>query len=127
MPDTRTPQPRLRLKVGNEVAMGPGKAQLLALIDQHRSISAAARAMGLSYRRAWLLVEEMNRCFASPLVATATGGARGGGAAVTELGQEVLARYRRMQKKAAASIAADLRHLQGLMSAVQPEGEDDHA
>ena len=55
------------------------------------------------------------------------GGARGGGAAVTELGQEVLARYRRMQKKAAASIAADLVHLQGLMSAAHPEGEDDHA
>ncbi|ONF43476.1 hypothetical protein BTO32_12460 [Marinobacter lutaoensis] len=99
MPDTRIPQPRLRLKVGNEVAMGPGKAQLLALIDQHRSISAAARAMGLSYRRAWLLVETMNRCAVSPLVMTATGGRRGGGAQLSALGQDTLARYRRLEQR----------------------------
>lgn len=108
---------RVRVMQGQTIAFGPGKADLLQAIAQTGSISAAAREMQMSYRRAWLLVEEMNRCFASALVATATGGARGGGAAVTELGQEVLARYRRMQKKAAASIAADLAHLQGLMRA----------
>jgi molybdate transport system regulatory protein len=96
---------RVRVMQGQTIAFGPGKADLLQAIAQTGSISGAAREMDMSYRRAWLLVEEMNRCFASPLVATATGGARGGGAAVTELGQG--ARYRRMQKKAAASIAAD--------------------
>lgn len=118
---------RVRVMQGDTIAFGPGKADLLQAIVRTGSISGAAREMQMSYRRAWLLVEEMNRCFASPLVATATGGARGGGAAVTELGQEVLARYRRMQKKAAASIAADLRHLQGLMNETDEEGGGNHA
>lgn len=126
---------RVRVMQGQTIAFGPGKADLLQAIAQTGSISGAAREMDMSYRRAWLLVEEMNRCFASPLVATATGGARGGGAAVTELGQEVLARYRRMQKKAAASIASELRQLQALMRPAdeqiaedQRQGQDsDHA
>ncbi|WP_343654266.1 LysR family transcriptional regulator [Herbaspirillum sp.] len=116
---------RVRVMLGQTIAFGPGKADLLQAIAQTGSISGAAREMDMSYRRAWLLVEEMNRCFASPLVATATGGARGGGAAVTELGEEVLARYRRMQKKAAASIAGELRQLQALMRpADEQEAED---
>ena len=126
---------RVRVMQGQTIAFGPGKADLLQAIAQTGSISGAAREMDMSYRRAWLLVEEMNRCFASPLVATATGGARGGGAAVTELGQEVLARYRRMQKKAAASIAGELRQLQAFMRPAdeqvaedQRQGQDsDHA
>lgn len=114
---------RVRVMQGDTIAFGPGKADLLQAIAQTGSISGAAREMAMSYRRAWLLVEEMNRCFASPLVATATGGARGGGAAVTELGQEVLARYRRMQKKAATAIAADLRHLHSLMQQPEADGQ----
>ncbi|EOA05496.1 molybdenum transport regulator protein [Herbaspirillum frisingense GSF30] len=116
---------RVRVMQGQTIAFGPGKADLLQAIAQTGSISGAAREMDMSYRRAWLLVEEMNRCFASPLVATATGGARGGGAAVTELGQEVLARYRRMQKKAAASIAGELRQLQALMRPADEQGAED--
>ncbi|WP_288410211.1 LysR family transcriptional regulator [uncultured Herbaspirillum sp.] len=116
---------RVRVMQGDTIAFGPGKADLLQAIAQTGSISGAAREMGMSYRRAWLLVEEMNRCFASPLVATATGGARGGGAAVTELGREVLARYRRMQKKAATAIAADLRHLHSLMHEPEVEGDQE--
>jgi molybdate transport system regulatory protein len=116
---------RVRLMQGQTIAFGPGKADLLQAIAQTGSISGAAREMDMSYRRAWLLVEEMNRCFASPLVATATGGARGGGAAVTELGQEVLSRYRRMQKKAAASIAGELRQLQALMRPADEQGAED--
>lgn len=116
---------RVRVMQGQTIAFGPGKADLLQAIAQTGSISGAAREMDMSYRRAWLLVEEMNRCFASPLVATATGGARGGGAAVTELGQEVLARYRRMQKKAAASIAGELRQLQALMRPADEQGSED--
>lgn len=106
---------------GDAIAFGPGKADLLQAIVHCGSISGAAREMGMSYRRAWLLVEEMNGCFSSPLVSTATGGARGGGALVTEFGQAVLARYRRMQKKAESSIAADLAHLRTLMN---PSRED---
>lgn len=77
--------------------MGPGKADLLDAIRQHGSISAAARAMGMSYRRAWLLVDVMNRCWQKPLVATAPGHSRGGGAQVTPSGEQVLARYRTLQ------------------------------
>ena len=109
---------------GDAIAFGPGKADLLQAIARCGSISGSARDMGMSYRRAWLLVEEMNRCFSSALVSTATGGARGGGASVTGLGTEVLARYRRMQKKAENSIAADLAHLQTLMHPVQGDTDD---
>jgi molybdate transport system regulatory protein len=109
---------------GDAIAFGPGKADLLQAIEQCGSISAAAREMGMSYRRAWLLVEEMNSCFSTALVSTATGGARGGGAVVTEFGQAVLARYRRMQKKAETSIAADLAQLRSMMSPAD-EGADD--
>lgn len=90
--------PRLRLKAGEAIAMGPGKAQLLELIQQHRSISAAARALKMSYRRAWLLVDTMNTCFKNPLVLTATGGSRGGGAELSEEGQKVLTLYRQYEK-----------------------------
>lgn len=88
--------------------MGPGKADLLEAVDRLGSISAAARAMGMSYRRAWLLIDTMNQCFKSPLVHTAVGGGGGGGAQVTDLGREVLQRYRSMQAKAQASIERDM-------------------
>ena len=90
-------KPRVRLQLGDEVALGPGKAELLMLIEETGSISAAARRMGMSYRRAWLLVETMNRCFASPLVETAQGGKGGGGAGVSELGRRVLVLYQQME------------------------------
>lgn len=86
-------QPRLRLKAGDTVALGPGKIQLLEQIHQQRSISAAARAMKMSYRRAWLLVDTMNTCFRDPLVITATGGSKGGGAELSPTGRQVLALY----------------------------------
>ena len=90
-------RPRVRLQLGDEVALGPGKAELLMLIEETGSISAAARRMGMSYRRAWLLVETMNRCFSSPLVETAQGGKGGGGAGVSELGRRVLVLYQQME------------------------------
>ena len=84
---------RLKLKVqlycGAEIAMGPGKADLLEAIAREGSISAAGRALGMSYRRAWLLVDTMNRCFAQPLVETHSGS----GASVTEAGKVALADY----------------------------------
>ncbi|MDQ1831203.1 winged helix-turn-helix domain-containing protein [Massilia scottii] len=95
---------KVRLLQGGEIAMGPGKADLLDAIARTGSISAAARAMGMSYRRAWLLVDVMNRSFGAPLVRSAAGGSQGGGASVTGMGLEVLTHYRAMQ--AAASAAA---------------------
>ncbi|HSG33300.1 MAG TPA: LysR family transcriptional regulator [Sphingomonadaceae bacterium] len=84
---------KLQLMHGGEIAMGPGKAELLDRIEETGSISAAARAMGMSYRRAWLLVDAMNRCFAEPLVETRPGGGKQAGAQVTEAGKRVREAY----------------------------------
>lgn len=92
---------KLQITCGDEIAMGPGKADLLDAIAAAGSISGGARALGMSYRRAWLLVDTMNRCWREPLVATQPGGAPGSGAALTALGREVLAAYRALQRKAA--------------------------
>jgi molybdate transport system regulatory protein len=89
--------------------MGPGRAALVAHIGRTGSISAAARAMGMSYRRAWQLVEALNASFSMPVVITAIGGRRGGGAQVTEFGQQLVKRFHQMEDKASAAIAADLR------------------
>lgn len=86
-------QIRARLLQGEDIALGPGKVDLLQAIADTGSISAAARSMGMSYRRAWLLVDTMNRCFRSPLVASAAGGSHGGGAHLTDKGVEILQRY----------------------------------
>lgn len=108
-------QPRLRILLGALIAIGPGKADLLEGIAATGSISAAARRLGMSYRRAWLLVDVMNRCFLTPLVTTAKGGMRGGGATLTPLGAEVLRRYRGMEARAARAIAGDLSRFRALM------------
>lgn len=96
-------------------AMGPGKADLLEAIDRTGSISAAAKAMNMSYKRAWDLVDTMNKCFHQPLVSTATGGSHGGGAQVTEFGIDVLKRYRMMQSKADTAVAADVASFRQLL------------
>lgn len=98
----------LRVVLGGRVALGPGKAELLDGIAETGSISAAGRRMGMSYKRAWLLVEEMNAMFAEPLVNAAKGGAGGGGAALTQQGQRMLATYRRLEAAAAKAGAAEL-------------------
>lgn len=104
MARTRKEQPRIRVLIGSATALGPGKVDLLEAIAEGGSISAAARTMNMSYRRAWLLVDAMNRCFHGDVVVATTGGHGGGGAALSELGHEVLRRYREMEAKAAASI-----------------------
>jgi molybdate transport system regulatory protein len=104
----RYPGLTLRVLGKRAPAMGPGRAALLEKIAESGSISAAARDMGMSYRRAWQLVESINKSFSEPLVVTETGGKRGGGARVTELGVEVLRRFRAMESRASAAIAADL-------------------
>jgi molybdate transport system regulatory protein len=91
---------RIGVPLGDCYAMGPGKADLLEAIHETGSISAAGRKLGMSYRRAWLLVDEMNRCFRTPVVEARLGGAGGGGAKVTGLGLEALVRYRELQDQA---------------------------
>jgi molybdate transport system regulatory protein len=99
---------RLRIVLEPDIAIGPGKADLLEGIRQTGSIAGAGRAMGMSYKRAWYLVETMNRCFKSPLVEASKGGRAGGGARLTQLGQEVLERYRRMEMLTAEVIEPEM-------------------
>ncbi|NGZ86482.1 winged helix-turn-helix domain-containing protein [Duganella aceris] len=113
---------KLRLWREDEVAMGPGKADLLEAIGQTGSISAAARAMQMSYRRAWLLVDVMNRSFREPLVRSAVGGTRGGGAQLTEAGARVLAQFRVMEDAALTAAAAHLAPLVDELSDQAPGG-----
>ncbi len=105
--------PRLRIRIVFDEArfFGPGKADLLAGIERTGSIAAAGREMGMSYKRAWDLVQAMNAMFSSPLVAMARGGAKGGGAALTDEGERVLALYNRVQDAALDAGDAALREL----------------
>jgi molybdate transport system regulatory protein len=116
MARSRTARPRVRILIGSATALGPGKVELLEAIARTGSISAAARSMGMSYRRAWLLVDTVNRCFKDDLVITSTGGRGGGGAVVTPLGEEVLQRYRAMEKKAEKSVSAEVAVFAGLLA-----------
>ncbi|MEH3123511.1 MAG: LysR family transcriptional regulator [Sphingomonas phyllosphaerae] len=91
---------KIQIACGDALAMGPGKADLLEAIITEGSISGAGRALGMSYRRAWLLVDEMNRCFDPVLVETLKGGGRERGAKVSAAGLEVLKAYREMERDA---------------------------
>lgn len=106
---------RFRIYRDAVVAIGPGKVDLLQAIAEAGSISGAARAMGMSYRRAWLLVEELNNALDHPAVATATGGAQGGGARLTEVGERIVQRYRAIEETAARAAAADIAELASLL------------
>jgi molybdate transport system regulatory protein len=108
---SRYPGLTLRVMGAGSPAIGPGKAALVEQIGKSGSISSAARAMGMSYRRAWQLVEALNESFAEPVVVTAIGGKRGGGAKVTDFGLELVRRFRAMESKASAAIAGDLQQL----------------
>jgi molybdate transport system regulatory protein len=105
----------LRLDFDGERAVGPGKVRLLEEVERTGSIAAGGRAMGMSYRRAWLLVEEMNNCFKRPVVTTQLGGSGGGGAQLTLFGRQVVAHYRAMERDAAAAAA---RHIEALQRAL---------
>ena len=94
---------KAQLYCGDELAMGPGKADLLETIAREGSISGAGRAMGMSYRRSWLLVDSMNRCWQEKLVDTVAGGGRGRGASLTPMGQMVLRLYRTLEAGLAAT------------------------
>ncbi len=114
---------RIRVLFGSAFAIGPGKADLLQAIEQTGSISAAARSMGMSYRRAWLLIDTMNQCFREPVVDTATGGKGGGGARITSSGLTVLRRYREMEAAAAASVARHMADFSRLLRKLPPTGK----
>lgn len=101
----------LRIVLSEQAYIGPGRADLLDGISRTGSISAAGKEMGMSYKRAWGLVQALNEGFGKPLVETARGGAGQGGAQLTLLGEEVLARYRAMQKAVEAAIADDVKAL----------------
>jgi len=98
----------IRIVSGQKIALGWGRADLLGLIAETGSIAAAGRRMGMSYKRAWALVETMNEGFVAPLVVAAKGGAGGGGAQLTPLGVEVLAAYREIEAVAAEAAARPL-------------------
>lgn len=115
-PAVRVPKPQIRILFRKAIAMGPGKAELLQAIEHTGSISAAARQMDMSYRRAWMLVDAMNQSFREPVVTTETGGQKGGGARVTAFGQAVLARYLDMEAKAARAVEQEMAEFVKLMS-----------
>lgn len=101
-------QIKIRITNGPATAMGPGKAELLALINECGSISAAAKQMKMSYRRAWDLVDEVNKCFDQPLVSSSVGGSHGGGAKLTEFGVQVLENYHALIAKSQAASEREL-------------------
>ena len=102
----------IRIDLGPNRRVGPGKIRLLELIAEHGSISAAGRALGMSYRRAWLLVDELNHLFAEPVVAGQIGGRSGGGASLTPFGARLVECYREIERRAVAAAARPLAVLQ---------------
>jgi len=104
----------LRIDLSSGARIGPGKVRLLELIAQTGSISAAGREMDMSYRRAWMLVRELNETLGTAVVETRKGGTTGGGAELTRAGRQVIRCYRALEKKAAAAGAEDIVALESL-------------
>ena len=102
----------VRVDFGSERALGPGKIRLLEAIARTGSISQAGRSLDMSYRRAWLLVDDLNRCFREPVVTTQPGGAQGGGAALTAFGRELIHKYRAIETRAMAAARPQLHALE---------------
>jgi molybdate transport system regulatory protein len=111
-----TPRLTLRVDLGSGRALGPGKIRLLEAIEKTGSISQAGRNLGMSYRRAWLLVDAMHNCFRDPVIAAQPGGAHGGGATLTSFGQQLVERYRAIE---ADALVATRKHLHDIESALK--------
>lgn len=111
----------LRFDLNDGERLGRGKMELLEHIKATGSISAAGRAMDMSYRRAWLLVDAMNQMFRQTVVESQRGGKQGGGAVVTEFGEDLLARFRLMEAKVAEALASDLQWLEGELRYTPPK------
>ena len=107
---------RLRLQRNGEIILGPGRADLLTHIAQTGSIAAAGRRMGMSYKRAWILVDSLNATFRQPLVLATKGGAGGGGARLTPLGEHLLAAYRALEAATASAGAAHLSEIEAALA-----------
>ncbi len=107
---------RIRILFGEDAMLGPGKADLLERIRDTGSIAAAGRSMAMSYKRAWTLIDEMNSAFRDPLVESTRGGAKGGGARLTEAGDTVLTHYRKLEEIMAEAGAARINALQSMLS-----------
>jgi molybdate transport system regulatory protein len=122
--DVVSPRLRFRLLLGRSVAVGPGKADLLAAVAATGSIAAAGRSMGMSYKKAWYLLDTMNRCFREPLVEASKGGRAHGGARLTPMGEEVLARYRAIEGRAAEAFADELAALDALVVEEPPRAPE---
>lgn len=113
---SREPVLRIRIVFDQGRMIGPGKAELLERIDSYGSIAAAGREMGMSYKRAWTLIETLNAMFQEPLVARVRGGPGGGGAALTDAGHRVLGLYRDLERDAAQAGTESLTALCGLLA-----------
>jgi molybdate transport system regulatory protein len=113
----------LRIDFGPGRAVGPGKIRLLEAIREHGSISQGGRALGMSYRRAWLLVDDLNRCFREPVVAAQPGGPRGGGATLTAFGASLVERYRAIEAAAHEAGAEQLGALEAELRRAVPAEE----
>ena len=107
---------RLRITTGDIIAIGPGKIALLEAIEQTGSITSAARHLEMSYRRAWLLLDELNRALKRPAVDSAKGGPQGGGSALTAVGRELIALYRQIERTAEAACGDELKRLRALLA-----------
>jgi molybdate transport system regulatory protein len=107
---------RLRIYRDDSIAIGPGKIALLEAIAETGSISAAGRQLGMSYRRAWMLIDEMNKALSSPAVSAAAGGSHGGGTALTAVGEQIVKHYRAIESTARVTAAADITALTRLLA-----------
>lgn len=112
---TDSPSLRIRIVFSEDVMLGPGKADLLERIRDTGSIAAAGRSMSMSYKRAWMLVEQMNKAFRDPLVVSTRGGQKGGGATLTATGADVLANYRKLEEIMAEAGAARLATIRSML------------
>jgi molybdate transport system regulatory protein len=106
---------RLRIRKGEAIAIGPGKVTLLEAVREHGSITAAARSLNMSYRRAWLLINELNGLLASPATASAPGGQSGGRSVLTPVGEEIIRLYRGIEARAHEASAGQIAALSGLL------------
>ncbi|WP_416759627.1 winged helix-turn-helix domain-containing protein [Roseateles sp. So40a] len=106
---------RMRVTIGDVIAVGPGKIDLLEALDETGSITAAAKSLDMSYRRAWLLIDELNRSLKEPAVATAAGGAKGGGSVLTDTGRSLIALYREIEATAQEACKPEIRQLMKLL------------
>jgi len=106
---------RMRIRKGDTIVLGPGKVELLEAVRQHGSISAAARSLDMSYRRAWLLVDELNRSLTSPATVSEQGGQSGGGCTLTPVGENIIRLYRDVETQAHQACAKQLSELTALV------------